>query len=115
MENEYSRIMLEQGVPGLVLFLAFVTWYVKQKRSKGDPDYFLKTFIFFSTFTTIATAFIGIGMMTSIPGTAFLLLGLGYSISPVFGAKPPSIFAPRSDYSHNYSAIPAYQRGLARA
>lgn len=114
MENEYSRIMLEQGLPGLSLFLAFFFWYLLQKRSQRDPDFFLKNYIFYSTITTFITAVIGVGMMTTIPGTAFLWLGLGYSISPAFGLYlKGSAFSGRNNLNGNFS-IPAYQRGLVR-
>jgi hypothetical protein len=116
LENEYARIMLEQGVPGLFLFLAFCTWYMLRQASRKDVDFNLKSYVRYSVFVSIATAFIGVGLMTSIPGTAFLFLGIGYSISPAFY----SYLNPENTWffqvkNISRSDLPAFQRGLARA
>src|SRR5262249_45669469 len=38
LENEYCRLMLEQGIPGLVLWLAFIVWVVQRRpHLPGDP------------------------------------------------------------------------------
>ena len=117
MENEYARILLEQGLPGLLFFLAFVAWFVTRPIHKDDPARMSKTLLWFITAITFSTAFIGIGMMSSIPGTAMMLLGLGYCVTPAlataglrrrdFMRGHQSMFAARS-------SAPAYQRGLAR-
>jgi hypothetical protein len=56
-------------------------------------------------------------MMSSIPGTAMMLLGLGYCVTP---AAAPSGLR-RRDFTGGHqamfaarSSVPAYQRGLAR-
>ena len=108
---------LEQGLPGLLFFLAFVAWFVTRPIHKDDPARMSKTLLWFITAITFSTAFIGIGMMSSIPGTAMMLLGLGYCVTPAlataglrrrdFMRGHQSMFAARS-------SAPAYQRGLAR-
>ena len=117
MENEYARILLEQGLPGLLFFLAFVAWFLTRPIQRDDPARMSKTLLWFITAITFSTAFIGIGMMSSIPGTAILLLGLGYFVTPA--AAPLGLR--RSDHTGGRqamfaarSAAPAYQRGLAR-
>jgi hypothetical protein len=117
MENEYARILLEQGLPGLLFFLGFVAWFATRPIQRDDPSRMSKTLLWFIIAITFSTAFIGIGMMSSIPGTAMLLLGLGYCVTPAAapsGLRPrdltvghPAMFATRS-------STPAYQRGLAR-
>ena len=117
MENEYARILLEQGLPGLLFFLAFVAWFATRPIQRDDPARMSKTLLWFITAITFSTAFIGIGMMSSIPGTAMMLLGLGYCVTPA--AAPLGLR--RSDHTGGRqamfaarSAAPAYQRGLAR-
>ena len=116
MENEYARILLEQGLPGLLFFLAFIAWFVTRPIHKDDPARMGKTLLWFITAITFSTAFIGIGMMSSIPGTAMLLLGLGYCVTPTLAAKGRwrGDHASRQAMFATRSATPAYQRGLAR-
>jgi hypothetical protein len=117
MENEYARILLEQGLPGLLFFLAFVAWFATRPIQRDDPARMSKTLIWFITAITFSTAFIGIGMMSSIPGTAMMLVGLGYCVTPA--ASPSGVR--RRDFTGGQamfaarSLAPAYQRGLARS
>ncbi len=118
MENEYARILLEQGLPGLLFFLAFVAWFATRPIQRDDPARMSKTLLWFITAITFSTAFIGIGMMSSIPCTAMMLVGLGYCVTPA--AAPLGLR--RSDHTGGRqamfaarSAAPAYQRGLARS
>ena len=117
MENEYARILLEQGLPGLMFFLAFVAWFVTRPIRKDDPARMSKMLLWFLTTITFSTAFIGIGMMSSIPGTAMMLLGLGYCITPEAvssGLRRRDFTGGRQAMFAARSLAPAYQRGLAR-
>ena len=117
MENEYARILLEQGLPGLLFFLAFVAWFVTRPIQRDDPARMSKTLLWFITTITFSTAFIGIGMMSSIPGTAMLLLGLGYCVTPAaapLGLRRRDFTRGRQVMFAARSSAPAYQRGLAR-
>jgi len=115
MENEYARILLEQGLPGLMLFIAFISWFFTRKISKNDPDSFGKALLWFLSAITFSTAWIGIGMMSSVPGTAMLLLGIGYCVAPQVITPGKSLSGENYKFGALPSAyIPAYQRGLAR-
>jgi len=115
LENEYARILLEQGLPGLLLFIGFFYWYMTRQIQKTDPEYIQKNYIRFYSFISISTAFIGIGLMTTIPGTAFLMLGIGYSISPAFRIIADSRGKEMGVNSQlGMSFLPAYQRGLSQ-
>ena len=116
MENEYARILLEQGLPGLLFFLAFVAWFFTRPIQKDDPARMSKTLLWFITAITFSTAFIGIGMMSSIPGTAMTMLGLGYCVTPALAAagRRRGDQTSRQAMFTTRSATPAYQRGLAR-
>jgi hypothetical protein len=84
MENEYARILGEQGIIGLLLWLGFVVWFFLQAPTafaKG-PWAASRRLVWCLAAIDLATAFIGLGMLTSIPGTVFLLLGMGWTTTP---------------------------------
>jgi hypothetical protein len=78
MENEYGRIAVEQSLIGLGLWLAFIVSTLRHRWSPLSPEWALgtrmmKVFVIASW----GTAFIGTGMLTSIPSTAVLLFEMG--------------------------------------
>jgi len=38
IENEYGRILLEAGIPGLLIWLIFIFWTVARPVPNGDGD-----------------------------------------------------------------------------
>lgn len=79
MESEYARIALEQGVPGLVLWLLFVVWIwtrrpwrVRDEWSTGRLAGWAACVVLF------AMGFIGTGLLTSVPQTVLMLLMTGW-------------------------------------
>jgi hypothetical protein len=82
LENEYSRILLEQGVPGLLLWLAFIVWCIGQRpNDPRDAWLFGKRLLWAFGLASFATAAIGIGLMTAIPQSALFLLGMGFALT----------------------------------
>lgn len=79
MENEYARIVLEQGVIGLCLWLGFILWVFSRRTTHPrDPWYLGKRLLWFACASYFITGIIGKGLLTSIPGTALLLLSVGW-------------------------------------
>jgi hypothetical protein len=79
MENEYARIVLEQGVLGLCLWLAFIVWlFTRSHVRRSDPWYVGRRLTWVACAAFFATGMIGKGLLTSIPGTALMLLGAGW-------------------------------------
>lgn len=79
MENEYARIVLEQGVIGLCLWAAFIAWLLTRRVADRSEDWYLgRLLIWINCAAIFATGMIGKGMFTSIPGTALLLLCIGW-------------------------------------
>lgn len=116
MENEYARILLEQGIIGLVLILSFAIRVFVSPPSFGVNDRYTKYLCWSFVITSFSTAWIGIGLMSSIPTTALLLLGAGYWFSP--GSGPVGFIYktyPNAENIYPYSSNSAYQRGLSRA
>lgn len=83
IENEYARIMLEQGIPGLCLWVAFIVWALT-RRYKGPPDEWAlgRRLAWFSCAAYFITGLLGVGLLTSIPQTCLMLLFVGWISVP---------------------------------
>ncbi len=81
MENEYARILSEQGIIGLVLWLSFVVWFafrIKTAFAKG-PWASTRQLVWCLAAIGLATGWLGTGLLTSIPGTVLLIMGIGWT------------------------------------
>jgi hypothetical protein len=79
LESEVSRVALELGVFGLVVWVLFgvrslVGAFVAAQRSKKLSD----ALMFVSLGVTAATALIGVGVMSAIPTTLLIFLQIGW-------------------------------------
>lgn len=85
MENEYARILLEQGVIGLLLWLSFVTWFAARFKSAFTKGTWAtgRRLVWSLSVIGLATGAIGMGMLTAVPQTAILLLGIGWTGAPM--------------------------------
>jgi len=83
-EDEYLRILCEQGLIGLLLWIGFILWVLFQYRVAFAPGLWssARRMIWILSVITLLTAFIGDGMLTAVPSAALLLLGIGFSSSP---------------------------------
>lgn len=94
LENEYALILGEQGIIGLLLWLSFIVWYLFQMPCafKKGPWASGRRIAWCLTAFLLATAWIGTGLFTSIPGTAMLLLAMGWTARPVYAeARNPAL------------------------
>jgi len=83
MENEYARIMLEQGVPGLALWMVFIVWLLTRPVPRpSEPSYVGRWLARLLCTISFATAPMGLGTLTAIPQTASLLVLCGWIASP---------------------------------
>jgi hypothetical protein len=79
MENEYARIMLEQGIFGLLLWIAFVAWlFIRGKGDPFDPWNHGRRLAWWTCMIMFAISLIGIGMFVSVPQTCLLLINAGW-------------------------------------
>jgi hypothetical protein len=79
LESEVSRLALELGVIGLAVWILFVgrsllAGFIAARRSGRVSD----ALMFVSLGVTTATALIGVGVMSAIPGTLLLFLQIGW-------------------------------------
>jgi hypothetical protein len=79
LENEYSRIMVDQGLVGLGLWIAFLVWLLyRPPPLRLDLAWGLGVvFMFALVATNWLTAFIGSGALSSVPGSVLLLTQMG--------------------------------------
>jgi hypothetical protein len=78
IENEYARIELELGFPGLLIWIAFIGWTLTKRLPGGKEPWPLslrleRLFILVTFLTTV----IGNGTLTAVPSTAILMIYMG--------------------------------------
>jgi hypothetical protein len=85
MENEYARIMLEQGILGLVIWIAFILWLLTRwHESRHDRWYLGRRLAWVACSSFFAIGLLGTGLFTSVPQTCLFLLLAGW-----VGARQP--------------------------
>jgi hypothetical protein len=85
MENEYARILCEQGIIGLLLWVGFILWFgshYKTVFAKGPWGNCRRLVWCLCVFSLVSGA-IGTGMLTAIPMTVMMLLGIGWTAAPM--------------------------------
>jgi len=77
IENEYGHIVLEQGIPGLLLWVAFICTCVfrRTKKLPGSPTAMRYAHAFVIIMWCVAP--LGAGILSGIPAAALLLLMMG--------------------------------------
>ncbi|WNG33714.1 hypothetical protein F0U60_08805 [Archangium minus] len=106
-ENEFARVAMEQGLIGLLLWLCFLLWFLFKLPPRRRQDSVVANRMMWATVVVLwMTAFIGTGLLASVPGSALLLLWMGAIIGtrrpvsapvkrpvparrPTPGARPP--------------------------
>ena len=84
LESEYSRILIDQGWIGLLLWLLFIFWlHVPWPRTQGSRSafHFGTIMIYAGSLTTWATATLGAGVLSAVPGSAILLINMGIIVA----------------------------------
>jgi hypothetical protein len=78
IENEYGRLLLEQGIPGLAIWIAFLFWVILSPLPRRDDGWLLLLKllrVYLPLSFLLATT--GTGFLTAIPGTALILVFVG--------------------------------------
>lgn len=79
MENEFARIVLEQGIPGLFMWVLFMVFVLTKGRGPKDDVWHLsRRLVLMTTVAYFLFALTGIGLLTSVPQSMVLLLGIGW-------------------------------------
>jgi hypothetical protein len=85
MENEYSRILAEQGIIGLVLWGAFLLWFLSRVGSAFSRSGWTSTrrMAWCLAALSLGTGMVGLGLFTAIPETVVMLLSMGWTAVPM--------------------------------
>jgi hypothetical protein len=79
VESEWGRIELETGLLGLAAWCGFLVWvFTRPQAHRGDPAFLGWRLAWVACICFFAFGFIGIGLFTSIPSTAILLMLVGW-------------------------------------
>jgi hypothetical protein len=90
VENQYATIMLEQGLPGLLLWFAFLIWiFTRRVKSNGGSWNPARSMSKVGCAAFCATGFIGNGLFTAIPFTVLLFIVCGWLSVPEHGVAAP--------------------------
>jgi len=83
MESEYARILLEQGIIGLLIWVGFILQLIINRPSSGVGDWAIARHLsWWCSLLFMGFGLIGMGTLTSIPQTALLMLWIGWAMVP---------------------------------
>jgi len=96
VENEYGRMLLEQGIIGLLIWTAFILWFVTNRAGFVKDAWFAgRRMAWWLAIFSICSAVIGIGLLTAIPSTFLFLLAIGWTSVKPWEAQTTQVAAPR--------------------
>jgi hypothetical protein len=95
LENEYGRILLEQGIPGVLLWVGFVAWLIQRGTSLGHGTWaFGRRLAWFLSVSYFLTAVIGMGLLASIPQSYIFFLLTGWVGVRERGTRASQVLSP---------------------
>jgi len=91
MENEYARILSEQGIIGFLIWASFLIWFLWHGRAAfgNVPWGIARKLTWCTALLAMGTGMIGTGLLTSIPETMLLMVGMGWVL--VSGETQPDV------------------------
>ncbi len=91
IESEYARIALEQGVPGLFIWVLFIIWVLTRRPGRTRDSWLLgRRLVWVSCASIFISGMLGMGMLAAVPQTMLMLLTIGW-----FTASPRTFPVPR--------------------
>ena len=108
MENEYARIALEQGLPGLAIWCTFLLYvFVRWPSRKVDGWGFGRQLGWITCGVFFFSALTGIGLLSSVPQTVLMLLTIGWFVSAPKPVRVATQFRSMRARATAASALPA--------
>ncbi|MDQ3387933.1 MAG: hypothetical protein M3483_00365 [Gemmatimonadota bacterium] len=109
IENQYGAILVEQGIPGLVIWVAFLLWvFARRTTPRGDPWRLGRSLAWYGCAAYFGLGLIGVGTLTSVPFSVVLLLLLGWISVPQSELVGPPL--PHPEQRPTAPRTPDYQR-----
>jgi hypothetical protein len=104
IENEYGRMLAEQGIIGLLLWVSFLVWIFCRSTPFENAGWREgRRVAWFSSLFAVGTAFIGVGIFVGVPPILYLTLGW-FSVRPAEIPTPRYILVRRL-VSHNRKTV----------
>jgi hypothetical protein len=98
LENEFARVAMEQGFIGFVLWLGFLAWLLLRLPPRRRKEQVVANRLMWATVVVMwMTAFIGTGLLASVPGSALLLLWMGCLIGMRRPVPAPAMAPARTE------------------
>jgi hypothetical protein len=85
IESEYGHTLIEQGIIGFLLLFAFVLWALSRVNAPQIMSKAASSFAAASVVLSWGIGAMGVGLLSGVPASAFLLLLTGMRI-----ASPPT-------------------------
>ncbi len=106
IENEYGRILLEEGIPGLLIWIGFLLWVVTSPLPRRDGRWLL-TLRLLRVYLPICfvSATLGTGFLTSIPGTSLILVFVGLFTTARIAERNEGFADSRSPAYRSFAAM----------
>lgn len=100
MENEYARLGIELGLPGLTLWLVFLAWVLLRWPLRSRDEWALgRALAWIACGIFFFTGLTGTGLLSSVPQTIVMLLLMGWFVTApqqsVVTAPAPFVPRPR--------------------
>jgi hypothetical protein len=112
MENEYARIMLEQGIFGLCLWVAFIVWLLTRTRGKRfDSWQHGAQLAWYACAMSFGFGLLGTGLFTSVPQTCLLLISAGWVATRQYAFSPEEEGHAASTALRGAGPLMRWQRG----
>jgi hypothetical protein len=91
IENEYARISLEQGLPGLVIWILFILWVLTRRPGRVKDEWLLsRRLIWVASASIFSSGMLGMGMLAAVPQTVLMLMLIGWTTT----ARLPVVAVP---------------------
>ena len=108
IESEYGRLGLEQGIPGLALWVCFSLWTITRwPRRSRDPWLLGLRMAWLACGSIFVAGLIGMGMLTSVPQTVVMLILLGWFTTSRSRVPVPVLASPSWPTPATTPAAPA--------
>jgi hypothetical protein len=103
VENEYCRILLEEGLIGLFLWVGFIAWYVFNRTAFVKDEWLTgRRMAWYLCILIFMTGAIGVGTLSSVPHTFMFMLYIGWT-----AVRPESVKAVAQGRVERQVAMPA--------
>lgn len=94
LENEYARIALEQGLPGLMLWIAFIAWVlVNGSGPIRDELGLTRRLVWVVSASNFTSGLLGMGMLVSVPQSALMFIAVGWMTTSRRSAATTAVMA----------------------